>query len=124
MHGAANKMVEAARKSIPPARTGMSPTRSATIDIAKLSTALPATLGKVLHRVFMADHGGERYQLVLVFADGTSYELYGVGSLSGARDVEPADEVEIRRRLSLSIATVAEVGRVRVGADGAQLPLL
>jgi hypothetical protein len=63
-----------------------------------------------VQRVFVADHEDGRFQLFLVFTDGTHYELYGTGTLSGARDVEPGDDFEVRRRLSLSPALVAEVG--------------
>ena len=93
----------------------MDPKRLPSIDAKKLGSALPAALGKTLHRVFLADHEGERFQLVLVFADGTHYELYGTGTLSGARDLERGDDVEVRRRLSLSRASVMEIGR---GAPG------
>ena len=85
--------------------------RLPSVDIKKLSSALPGALGKTLHRVFIADHQDGRFQLVLVFTDGTHYELYGSGSLSGARDLEGGDSAEVRRRLALSPATVAEVGQ-------------
>lgn len=89
----------------------MDPKRLPSVDAKKLASALPGTLGKTLHRMFMADHDGERFQLVLVFTDGTHYELYGTGTLSGARDVEEGDQEEVRRRLALSRASVIEIGR-------------
>lgn len=58
------------------------------VNVAKLASALPEALGKTIAHIVVTEHQG-RFQLVLVFTDGTHYEFYGEGWLSGARQVGP-----------------------------------
>jgi hypothetical protein len=79
------------------------------MNTAKLAAALPAALGKTLGSVFLADHRGDRFQVIFVFTDGTYYELYGTGGLDGARGVDRGNAAEVRRFLALSPAVVTEI---------------
>lgn len=82
------------------------------MDIDKLTTGLSGAIGKTVTRVFLVKRRRGQFQLFLVFADGTNYELYGEGWISGARCVDREDDERIRARLSLDTAVLAEVPRV------------
>jgi hypothetical protein len=53
--------------------------------LIKLPDVLPMMVGKTVTRTMMVFHGDGRHQLWLFFTDGTSYEFYGRGDISGAR---------------------------------------
>jgi hypothetical protein len=53
--------------------------------LIKLPDVLPMLVGKTIARTMMVFHGDGRHQLWLFFTDGTSYEFYGRGDISGAR---------------------------------------
>ena len=72
------------------------------MDFRKLSTGLRGTIGKTISNVAMVQHSGGQFRLFLVFTDGTHYELYGDGFLSGARSVEPGDAAEVRQIVTRS----------------------
>lgn len=84
------------------------------MDIDKLATGLSGAIGRTLKRVFLVQRDREEFQLFLVFTDGTHYELYGAGALSGARGVDRGDDDHIRANLCDDAALHAEVPRVAV----------
>jgi len=53
--------------------------------LIKLPDVLPMLVGKTIARTMLVFHGDGRHQLWLFFTDGTSYEVYGRGDISGAR---------------------------------------
>ena len=57
------------------------------MDILRLTHSLPGILGKTVERVVLVRRPHWTFQLYLCFTDGTHYELYGDGSLSGGREV-------------------------------------
>jgi hypothetical protein len=65
-------------------------------DVKKLTSALPAIIGKTIAHVVMAGHTDGRSQLFLIFTDDTHYEFYAVDTLSGARGVDRGGLAAIR----------------------------
>jgi hypothetical protein len=53
--------------------------------LIKLPDVLPMLVGKTIARTMLVIHEDGRHQLWLFFTDGTSYEFYGRGDISGAR---------------------------------------
>ena len=80
------------------------------VDAAKISEALARVSGKTIERVFVAGHKDGRFQLYLVFRDGTYYEFYGTGALSGARCIDRGDPATVRAFLDWRNAEVVEIG--------------
>lgn len=77
------------------------------LDLLKLGQGLRGVVGRRIGAVFLTRYSGERSRIHLVFTDGMHYEIYGVGMMSGAREVEPGDANELRR--ALTDAAVLEV---------------
>ena len=65
----------------------------------------------MIDRVFVTEpNKNGRFQMYLVFSEGTSYEMYGMGlGLRGARHVDRQNANEIRHYLLLSGDTFIEV---------------
>lgn len=64
---------------------------------AKLETALPQLVGKTIERSLVAEHTDGRFQLYLIFTDGTAYEFYGRDGINGARGLDRATLPQICR---------------------------
>jgi hypothetical protein len=56
--------------------------------LIKLPDVLPMLVGKTIARTMLVFHGDGRHQLWFFFTDGTSYEFYGRGDISGARGTD------------------------------------
>jgi hypothetical protein len=63
------------------------------MDVLKLTNAMPGIVGKTVERVVLVRRPHWQFQMYLCFTDGTHYEFYGDGSLSGAREVHPGGGV-------------------------------
>lgn len=79
------------------------------MNMDKLATGLSGAIGRTLRRVFLVARDREEFQLFLIFTDGTHYELYGTGAISGARCVQRVDDEHLRAKLSSGTAILAEV---------------
>ncbi len=75
----------------------------------KIATALANIRGKCVDRVFVVDHG-DRFRLFVVFTDGTNYEFYGKGGISGARTIIRGDAETVRQQLARDTGEVVEIG--------------
>lgn len=60
------------------------------MSFPKLQTALPALVGKTIERTLVAEHQDGRFQVYLIFTDGTAYEFYGRDGINGARRLDRA----------------------------------
>lgn len=58
------------------------------MDFYKIASAIPKALGKTVDGVFLVERSPSQWCLYLAFEDGTHYEFYGTGSISGARCVD------------------------------------
>jgi hypothetical protein len=79
------------------------------MSFTKLAAALSSAIGKKLDRVIIAGHSEARFQLYLVFTDGTYYEFYGRGTLEGARAVDRGSAATLREMLTRSGAQFIEI---------------
>ena len=89
-----------------------------TFDSTKLIEHLPKLVGKTISQAVISEHLNNRIQFYLLFTDGTAYEFYTEGWLSGARGLErgTVDEVLARSRSNGSAQRVAP-DRRRVPRD-------
>jgi len=70
------------------------------INIDKLDTALQEIIGKTLDGVVVTENTHARFQIFLLFTDGTHYEFYGAGDIDGARSASKGDPKRMRSLLS------------------------
>ena len=76
----------------------------------KIAIALAKIRGKTVDRLFFVDHP-THFQLFLVFGDGTNYEFYGNGEISGARAISRGDADTVRKQLARGPGKVVEIGK-------------
>ena len=87
-----------------------------TTGLGKIAAALPAALGKTVAGVFLAEYSRQRWRLIVVFDDGTHYELYGEGAIEGSRMLERGDVDDVRRWMMDAAATrTIEVSAAPIG---------
>ena len=67
------------------------------MSLSKLQYALPQLVGRTIERTLVAEHPDGRFQVYLIFTDGTAYEFYGESSINGARRLDRATVSEICR---------------------------
>ena len=83
------------------------------LNADKIASAITYALGKTLAQVFVVERPHREFQLILAFSDGTSYEFYGGGWLSGARDVDDRTGPTIRAALERDGVPFLEIGGAR-----------
>ena len=67
------------------------------MSLSKLQDALPQLVGRTIERTLVSEHPDGRFQVYLIFTDGTAYELYGQDSINGERRLDRATVSEICR---------------------------
>jgi len=75
---------------------------------SKCAQALPYLVGKTIEHVVVKEGKGPPGQLFLVFTDGTYYEFYFDGSITGRRDVEVGGLEDVRAYMAPEQAVVVE----------------
>lgn len=65
------------------------------MSLAKLQDALPQLVGRTVERTLVSEHPDGRFQIYLIFTDGTAYEFYGETFINGARGLDRATVSEI-----------------------------
>ena len=88
------------------------------MDINKLSRSLSAVIGKTIERVLLVSRAHGRVEMYFCFTDGTHYEFYGDGSLSGARTIDREGVESLRARLAKDAAEAdVEIKDIRFATD-------
>lgn len=70
------------------------------MGFAKIAAGLPGVLGKTIAGAFLVEYARGHFRVILTFTDGTHYELYGDGTVSGSRSIEDGGTDDVRRTVT------------------------
>lgn len=82
-----------------------------------VADAIAEIVGRRITAVVVKEGDGPDWQVFLLFADGTSYEMYGSGRLGGAKGLDRADLDRVRQYMAGRQRVVLEVV-APTGLDG------
>lgn len=66
------------------------------MEFKRLVPGLTLTIGKTISRIFLVQRNDQMHQVYLCFGDGSHYELFGNGTLSGLRGPDKLDAEAVR----------------------------
>lgn len=75
------------------------------MDFRRLAPGLALTVGKTISRVFLVQRGAHMHHIYLCFDDGSHYELFGNGLLSGLRGPDQMGAATVRRLLERDLGS-------------------